>query len=337
MHSKVSGGSNSNALNDSGALQQGPASGTQNVGQDKDCNEEDMLSRELDEALLGEDVTIPLAQYSPSHQDRGKSGRHDIASGSDANPTEVDYASSPLPPSSPLPASPFSSPAKHFGAQTINDIAVPDSGMLLPSASDSDGPRKAADATWLSDDASTAAAWFTDSEASAWLTETEAWLTDTEGGGGGPLLTGSDGTGTWLSDSDAVFGDMSSLASNWLSDDADVDTDDGELGAMGGQGQDGGFDTTAFQMAYAALVERGRNVIKDGPQGGGALSAVTHAHDTQRVVESGSGLFWECMQPLLGGGRGALNDDTGTAPEVAQDIQALLDETIFATNVYPTK
>lgn len=277
--------------------------------------------------LLGEDIpTLPL-QCSPTHptvdDGRGTSELGDITFNGDASQAEEEYTSSPLPPSSPLPGSAFSSPAKHhdsnFYTPSTNNL-VPDSDILLPSARDSDGPQGIADATWLSDDPCTAS-WFTDSEASAWLTETETWLTETEGG---PLLTDSDAA--WLSDSDAVFGDMSSLppssASNWLSDDADVDTD-GEFGAMKGQGS--GFDAVAFESAFAALVERGgQGAGKDETGGSGATHGVGVV-----VAES---KFWESMEPLLGGNAsnkaaGTVSGDASDAVDekkVAQDIQELL-------------
>lgn len=306
---------------DSGTVQQRSAFYTQDVEQDEDC-QEDMLNRELEEALLGVDATLPLAPCSPSRPARGKSEPHDITSG-DANAVEEDYASSPLPPSSPLPASPLSSPAKHDdGSLDINHVAVPNLDMLLPSADGSNGPRKAPQPAWFSDDtnADAAAMWVTESEVSAWLTETEAWLTDTEGGRG-PLLSDSDGTGARLSDPDAVFGDMSSLASNWLSDDVDVDTDEGDFGATGDDGLDTGLDTVAFQRACMALAEHGGRVVgKDSLLDSGTTT--THSHSTPpRVVPSDSE-FWQSMQPFLGGG-GASNDAGAT--QVAQDIRALLD------------
>ncbi|KAH0829222.1 hypothetical protein J3R83DRAFT_2787 [Lanmaoa asiatica] len=327
VHPKVPGGSAPITPGNSMIIKQESPSGKQNIKQDKSCKEENLLSCKPDDAHLGEDIPIPPAQCSPSHltvnEGQGTSGLRDITSNGDAFQAEEEDAASPLPPSSPLPISPFSSPAKHHDSSldtpTINNLMVPDSDILLPSASDSDGPRRAADTTWLSDGACTAP-WLTDPEASAWLTETEAWLTDTDGG---PFLTDSDGA--WLSDSDAVFGDMPSLppssASNWLSDDADVDSD-GEFGAM--EGQDSGFDAAAFERAFAALVEHGgQSVGKDEVGGGGA------AYGT-RVVESE---FWKSMQPLLGGN--ASNDAAGTAPgdagdrvdedKVARDIQELLD------------
>ena len=300
-------------------MKQESPSSKQNVEGDRG-SKEDVLRCEPNDTLLGEDMSIPPAQCTPApltvDDDRKTSDPRDITSNGDAPQAEEDYASSPLPPSSPLPASPFSSPAKYhnsnFDTPTINNLIVPDSDILLPSASDSDGPHTAVDATWLSDDARTAS-WFTESEASAWLTETEAWLTDTEAG---PLLTDSDGA--WLSDSDGVFGDMISFppssASNWLSDDADVDTDV-EIGAMEG------LDTAAFEKAFAALVEReGRSVSKN--EGSGA----THG---MRIVESE---FWESMRPLLGGNAldnaGTATGDVGDSideDKVAQDIQKLLD------------
>jgi hypothetical protein len=313
MRSKVPGSPTPITPEDAETMKQESPSDEQNVEPDKGSKEE-VLGCEPDDALLGEDMPIPPAQYTPT----GASELRDITSNDDTFQVGEEYASSPLPPSSPLPASPFSSPAKHhdsnFDTLTINNFIVPDSDILLPSASDSDGPRETVDATWLSDDARTAT-WFTDSEASAWLTETEAWLTDTEAG---PLLTDSDGA--WLSDSDGVFGNMSSFppssASNWLSDDADIDTD-GEVGVMDG------LDTAAFERAFAALVERGgRSVSKNESSGGSAT------HGT-RGVESE---LWESMRPLLGGN--AL-DNAGTATrdvgdsidenKVAQDIQELLD------------
>ena len=307
-------------------MKQGSPSNKQNVERDKDSKEE-VLSCEPDDVLLGEDMSIPPAHCSPSRltvdDDQGTSELHDITSNGDASQAGEEYASSPLPPSSPLPASPFSSPAKHhdsnFDALTINNLIVPDSDILLPSASDSDGPQAAVDAPWLSDDTRTAS-WFADSEASAWLTETEAWLTDTEGG---PLLTDSDGA--WLSDSDGVFGNLTSLppssTSNWLSDDADIDTD-GEVGAMEGRGS--AFDTAAFESAFAALVERGGRSI--GKDEGGASGATVHG---TRVAESE---FWESMRPLLGENAlvdaGRATGDVGNSIDedgVAHDIQELLD------------
>lgn len=270
---------------------------------------------------MREDIPIPPALRSPTcPDDQETSELRDITSNGDAPQAEEEFASSPLPPSSPLPASPFSSPAKHndssFDTPTINNLVIPDSDILPHSASDSDRPQAAPDPTWLSDDACTA--WFTDSEVSAWFTETDTWLTDTEGG---PLLADSDGA--WLSDSDAVFGDMSSLppssASNWLSDDADVDTDC-EVGTM--EGRDGGFDTAAFERAFAALVEReGRSVV-DKEEGDGD-SGATHG---TKVAEPE---FWESMLR-----RSALDDrgmatedmgDSANEDKVAQDIQKLLD------------
>lgn len=283
----------------------------QNVERHKGSKEEHVLGCKLDEALIREDRSIPPALCSPTCptvDGQGTSELRDITFNGDAPQAEEEFASSPLPPSSPLPASPFSSPAKHndrsFDTQTINNLAVPDSDILPHSASDSDRPQAAPNATWLSDDVCTAS-WFTDSEVSAWLTETDTWLTDTEGG---PLLADSDGA--WLSDSDAVFGDMSSLppssASNWLSDDADVDTD-GEVGTM--EGRAGGFDTAAFESAFAALVEReGRSV-----EGGGSGT---------KVVESE---FWESMlrRSALDDG-GMASGDSAIEEKVAQDIQELL-------------
>ncbi|KAG8221359.1 hypothetical protein J3R82DRAFT_1531 [Butyriboletus roseoflavus] len=330
VYSKVPGGLTPIIPEGSGIIKQGSPSDKQNVQPDKGCKEEDMLRCKLDDALLGEDMPIPPVRCSPSHPNaddgRGTSELRDITFNGDASKAEEEYTSSPLPPSSPLPASAFSSPAKHhdsnFHTPTVNNLVVPDSDILLPSASDSDGPQGATDATWLSDGACTAS-WLTDSEASAWLTETEAWLTDTEGG---PLLADSDAT--WLSDSDAVFGDMSSLppssASNWLSDDADADTD-GEFRAMEGQGNSGS-DAVALERAFATLVERGgRGADKDEIGGSGA----THGAGVM-VVESE---FWESMQPLLGGDA---SKEAGTVPggnaseaidedKVAQDIQELLD------------
>ena len=233
------------------------------------------------------------------------------------------YTSSPLPPSSPLPASPFSSPTKHHDSDievsTIDNLLVPDSDILLPSASDSDGPKRKIDTTWLSDDAC-ATSWLTDSEVSAWLTETDAWLTDTEGGG--PLLTDSDGA--WLSDSEAVFGDMSSLppssASNWFSDDADIDTD-WESGPM--KGRDGAFDTAAFESAFSAFVEHGgQSAI--GQDVGGINGGV---YGTKEIDSE----LWESMRSLLGGnaleGAGTATGDIGETVDgakVAQDIQELI-------------
>lgn len=318
MRSKMPGGPTPLVPADPGILKQQSPSG-QNVDQDKSSKEDvDMLGRKPNDGLPGENMLTPPEQCSSSRptvdDGQGTSGMGDVTYNGDA-PRE-EYTSSPLPPSSPLPASPVSSPTKHhdsdFETSTINNFLIPDSDILLPSASDSDGPQGVVDTAWLSDDAC-AASWFADSETSAWLTETEAWLTDTEGGG--PLLTDSDGA--WLSDSDAVFGDMSSLppssASNWLSDDADVDTD-GEVGGM--EGPDGGFDPAAFERTFAALVERGGRGVADKNEGGGSST---------RAVESE---LWESLRPLLGG------NDTGTATgdvdesvdanKVAQDIQKLL-------------
>ncbi|KAG6381882.1 hypothetical protein JVT61DRAFT_499 [Boletus reticuloceps] len=314
---------------DSGIVRQEPPSEKQSVEKGID-----VLGCEMKEALLEENPSIPPVQCSPTRligdDNQETNELRDIASNGDGSQVGEEYASSPLPPSSPLPCSPSSSPARHhdsdFDTPTINNFVVPDSDILLPSASDSDAPRGPADTTWLSDDAC-ATSWFTDPEASAWLTETEAWLTDTEGGG--PLLTDSDGA--WLSDSDAIFGDMSSLppssASNWLSDDADVDTD-GEVGQGQGQGQDGGFDTAAFERAFAALVERGgRSIGSNDKGGGGSSGATTGTHGTGEVEPE----FWASMQPLLGANL-ALEDaslgamtggavDTNDKDKVVQDIQ----------------
>lgn len=60
-------------------------------------------------------------------------------------------------------------------------------------------------------------------------------MADRHGDSERPLLT--DSYGAWLSDSEAVIGGMSlppSSTSNWLSDDADGDTD-GEVGTMEGR------------------------------------------------------------------------------------------------------
>ena len=299
-HSKVSGGSPPIAVNDSDSQQQTPASDirAQNVEQDDNFKDEDMLIRELNDALLGGDVAIPSAQCTPS---QGESEPRDITGG-DANLAEEEFAPSPLPPSSPLPASPISSPAKHSEGSPDATHAVPDAGAL-----------------WLLSDDGTGAppAWFTDSDASAWLTETETWLTDTEGG-----LLPTDSDGAWLSDSDAmsVFGDMTSLipsssASNWFSDtDVDVGTD----GEVDSTGADGGFGMAAFQRTYAALVEHeGQSGDTGVPQGGDgdtpSPSPASHGAASMTVAEAE---FWKSMQPLLG---------ESTASETAPDTQALLD------------
>lgn len=327
VHPNASTGSTPIVPEDSGITKRESPLDKLGVEPDKGRGEEDMLRCEPDNALLGKDTPIPPAQWRPIRptvDDGRETGElHDITPNGDAPHAEEGYASSPLPPSSPLPASAFSSPTKYhdsaFNTSPINNLVLPDSDILLPSASDSDGPRGIVDATWLSDDA----------RAASWLTETEAWLTDTEGG---PRLTDSDAA--WLSDSDAVFEDMSSslppsAASNWLSDDADVDVDtDGELGAM--EGRDGGFDADAFEWAFAALVEHGgpggrgaANNSKDGAEAG--ASSATHS----ARVESE---FWESMQPLLGANAikdvGVVSGPVGSVGDprpVAQDIQALFD------------
>ncbi|KAF8448689.1 hypothetical protein L210DRAFT_2619475 [Boletus edulis BED1] len=318
---------------DSGIVKQESPSEKQNVEKGID-----VLGCEMKGALLEKNPSIPPVECSPTRligdDNQETNELRDIASNGDGSQVGEEYASSPLPPSSPLPCSPSSSPARHhdsdFDTPTINNFVVPDSDILLPSASDSDASRGPADTTWLSDDAC-ATSWFTDPETSAWLTETETWLTDTEGGG--PLLTDSDGA--WLSDSDAIFGDMSSLppssASNWLSDDADVDTD-GEVG----QGQDGGFDTAAFERAFAALVERGGRSIGSNGEGNGSSSGATiGTHGTGEVEPE----FWASMQPLLGANL-ALDDasllgamtggavGTNDKDKVVQGIQGLLDGSV---------
>ncbi|KAN0074449.1 hypothetical protein V8E55_011861 [Tylopilus felleus] len=219
---------------DSGTIKQESPSDRQDADQDK-VSKEDVISLEPDDV---DDILIAHGPSSSTRRNMGDSQGTSELGGIEPNddtPQGGDgYASSPLPPSSPLPASPFSSPTKHHDSDievpTIDNLLVPNSDILLPSVSDSDGPKRQVDITWLSDDAC-ATSWLTDLEASAWLTEMEVWLTDTEGGG--PLLTDSDGA--WLSDSEAVFGDMLSLppssASNWFSDDAAIDTDC-EVGAM---------------------------------------------------------------------------------------------------------
>ncbi|KAF8551018.1 hypothetical protein OG21DRAFT_1513295 [Imleria badia] len=330
VRSKMIGSSTPLVPVDSGIVNQQSPPNEQNFDRDTGSKEEDvdMFGRKPGDGVPEENMSTTPGQRSPTRptvddDGQGTSELGDVTSNGDAPQAGEEYASSPLPPSSPLPASPISSPTKHhdsdFEMPTMNNLLVPDSDILLPSASDSDRPQGVVDTARLSDDACTAS-WFTDSEASAWLTETEAWLTDTEGG---PLRTDSDGA--WLSDSDAVFGDMSSLppssASNWLSDDADVDTDC-EVGGMDGPG--GGFDTAAFERAFAALVERGGRGVVDKNEGGDSQGT--------RAVESE---LWESLRPLLGSN--ALND-TGTATgdvgesvdadKVAQDIQELLNSLV---------
>ena len=324
LRSEVSGGSSPPVVENFGIMDQESPSAEQIGDQNNGSKEEAIPICEQDGALLEEDVSIPSEQCSlarPSVDNNQETSKlPDIATNGNVPPVGEEYASSPLPPSSPLPASPFSSPARHhesdFDSRTINSLLVPDSDILLPSAGDSDGLPGVTDVAWLSDDAC-ATSWLTGSEASAWLTETEAWLTDTEGG---PLLTNSDAA--WLSDSEAVFGDMSSLppssASNWLSDDADIDTD-GEGGTT--NGQDGGFDAAAFEQVIATFVERGGRSAdgKDEGNGSGATST--------SVAESD---FWETMRPLVGGSAIKLEDGAAAAGEsvdqdkVVQDLQALL-------------
>lgn len=127
-----------------------------------------------------------------------------------------------------------------------------------------------------------------------WLTETEAWLTDT----GGALLTNSDGD--WLSDSDTVFGDMSSLplssALNWLTSIPTASWDDGEPRRCirHCRSRKGVCDPRGA-WGMERLQGRGRR-----HRGSGAMHGM-------RVVESA---FWQSMEPLLG--ENAL-DDAGTA------------------------
>ena len=302
---------------DSGTMKQESSSDRKDADQDK-VSKEDVISHEPDDVLLPDDILIAPGPSSSTRRYMGDSQGTSKLGGispNDDTPQGGDgYASSPLPPSSPLPASPFSSPTKHHDSDievpTIDNLLVPDSDILLPSASDSDGPKRKVDTTWLSDDAC----------ATSWLTETDAWLTDTEGGG--PLLTDSDGT--WLSDSEAVFGDMSSLppssASNWFSDDADIDTDwDGR--AM--KGRDGAFDTVAFESVFSAFVEHGgQSAI--GQDVGGINGGV---YGTKEIDSE----LWESMRSLLGGntldGAGTAIGDVGETVDgakVAQDIQELI-------------
>ncbi|KIK93032.1 hypothetical protein PAXRUDRAFT_119504, partial [Paxillus rubicundulus Ve08.2h10] len=205
----------------------------------------------------------------------------------------------------------------------IHDLLVTDSDILLPSASDCDG--LTAEMAWISDTEGTAA-WFSDSGASAWLTETEgAWLTDTEGG---PSLTDSDAAR--FSDSDAIFGDISSLppstVSHWLSDEANVDMD-GKVRVM--SGANGALDIDAFEEAFAALtdVEPGDSDknIKGEMATEGVLGVVDYSE------------FWESIRPLIGANVGKVPD--AGAPNIslaqavdqeklAQEIQVLLSSVV---------
>ena len=287
---------------DSGTLPQAP-SRIQNV-QWKDCEEEDTLSRGLNEVLV-EHAATPPVQCHPS---RGNIEPNDINTDGDADLLEEEYASSPLPPSSPLPASPLSS----SGPTKYND------NHALP---DANGQRTA-DAAWLLPDDSVdpTTAWFTDSDVGVWLTETEAWQTDTEGE---PLPTDSDGA--WLSDSDGIPSVFGNLAS-WLSDEADVETD-GEVGAGVGthaMGQDdAGFDTAAFRRVYESLVEHGgASVDADGTPDGDVTPGTQSDTGLARPIKSD---FWESIRPLMG--EDTL-DDVGTASGAAHNMQALLDSLV---------
>ncbi|KAF9228290.1 hypothetical protein BS17DRAFT_331741 [Gyrodon lividus] len=287
----------------------------QNVEQEVDRTDEDMLIHELDEALQGLDVpTYPVEDSGHATADNDcRSSEEDTKGTNDSvnQAEEVFAASSPLPPSSPLqPTSPFSSPSKDkdpsFDIPIMSKLLVPDSDILLR-VSNCDGPT--VKTAWISDTGGTAA-WFSDSDASAWFTETEgAWLTDTERG---PLLTDSDAA--WFSDSDAVFGDMSSVppstASNWLSDDANVDTD-GEVGAI--SGRSGALDAAAFEEAFAALTD-----VEPGDEGGGRT--------TQEVEVGNYSEFWEAMRPLIGIDEEGKVPDAGSVDQekLAQGIQGLL-------------
>ncbi|KIJ15450.1 hypothetical protein PAXINDRAFT_168953 [Paxillus involutus ATCC 200175] len=206
----------------------------------------------------------------------------------------------------------------------MHDLLVPDSDILLLSASECDG--LTAEMAWISDTAGTAT-WFSDSDASAWLTETEdAWPTDTEGG---LLLTDSDAA--WFSDSDAVFGDMSSLppsaVSNWLSDEADVDMD-GKVGVT--SGANGALDVDAFEEAFAALTDVEPGDSDENIDGEKTTEGVPGVVDYSE--------FWESIRPFIGANEVGKVPDAG-APNVslaqtvdqeklAQEIRVLLSSVV---------
>ncbi|KAN0074475.1 hypothetical protein V8E55_011887 [Tylopilus felleus] len=140
---------------DSGTIKQESPSDRQDADQDK-VSKEDVISLEPDDV---DDILIAPGPSSSTRRNMGDSQGTSALGGigpNDNTPHGGDgYASSPLPPSSPLPASPFSSPTKHHDSDievpTIDNLLVPDSDILLPSASDSDGPKRQVDTTWLSD------------------------------------------------------------------------------------------------------------------------------------------------------------------------------------------